>query len=649
EEAGYIVQYSADGGTTWTTATVTAADATSTTVTGLSVSTSYEWRVAAIREVPGTFATATQATTAPGNVTSIQSGNWSDVNTWSSGQVPSSSDDVTISDGHTVTQDVTTAEAYSLTVGSGAGSPAFLQFDNTTTARSLSVGYDVVINSNGNLISSFSNPASLTTHTLQTSGNMYVNGSGVFNSNTFPNSRLALSFTGSNDATFTTSAAATININALTLNKGAGATNTLDFNTGGAVTLPATGFLTITNGIFKISGTGTWANPVFVAGAPTISASMGIWLDNPNATVTAKNANSSISGYFRITQGTYNIGTLASALIGGATTTNMIIEGGTLNVSGRLYVTSAGTFNMSGGVINVQTAGNNTTSSSGSFGFSSTTASFTMSGGVINILHPSTGTTPYDTYINVTTPNITGGLINIGVPGTTPAATVFNGVRQKVPSIHIGDGFTANTLATGLTVFGNLSVGTGATYNFNNSASTNFSLIINGNSSAPGNIINNGLITHNLANTQGIRMQMFGQHGVQTVSGSGSIGIPTGPIFGMGISNPAGVNFTSANVLYTNRINLFEGDVTGANNITMGNSTSTVIQISQDNSTVMGGSLDAAPTFNSSGHTILYLDEPNPRTTGFEIPSSRIVSNISITNDNSDLTLAGGNVTTTSL
>ncbi|HRO97703.1 MAG TPA: fibronectin type III domain-containing protein, partial [Ferruginibacter sp.] len=645
EEAGYIVQYSADGGTTWTTATVTAADATSTTVTGLSASTNYDWRVAAIREVPGTFVSASQATTAPGNNVSLQSGNWSDPNTWSLGTVPTSSDNVTVGSGHEVVMDID-GDAYSLTVTGGG----VLRSEElpSPTARTVTVLNDVVINASSTLRSAALSPFSVVNNTLSIGGNMTINGDGTFDGSASGNGKLNLLFTGASDNSFTSSATATINLNTLTINKGAGPINILEFSPGADFTSPVAGFATLTNGILKLGGTATWSNPVIALSTPTISANGGIWLDNPNATVTAKNASSSISGYFRLSQGTYNIGTLATSIIGGATTTNMIIEGGTLNVSGRLYITSTCSFTMSGGTINVQTAGNNTASANGSFGFSSTTTTFNMSGGVINILHPSTGATPYDTYINVTNPNITGGLINIGVPGITPPASVFNGVRQRVPSIHIGDGFTA-TSGAALTVLGNLSVGTGATYNFNNTASTNFVLTINGNSSAPGNIINNGLITHNLANTQAIRMQMFGQHGVQTISGTGSIGTSTGPIFGMGISNPAGINVTSANAVYTNRINLFEGDVTGANNITMGNSTATVIQISQDNSLVMGGSLDASPTFNTSGHTILYLDEPNPRTTGFEIPTSRIVSNISITNDNSDLTLAGGNVTTTSL
>ncbi|HML59146.1 MAG TPA: fibronectin type III domain-containing protein, partial [Ferruginibacter sp.] len=492
EEIGYVVQYSSDGGNNWTTGTVTAADATTATITGLSASTNYDWRVAAIREVPGTFLSGSQATSAPGNNVSVQSGNWSDPNTWSSAQVPTSSDNVTVGSGHEVVMDIN-GDAYSLTVTGGG----ILRSEElpSPTARTVTVLNDVVINASSTIRSAALSPLSVVNNTLSIGGNMTINGDGTFNGGASANGKLNLVFTGATNNSFTSSATATINLNTLTINKGAGPINILEFSPGADFTSPVAGFATLTNGILKLGGTATWSNPVIALSTPTISANGGIWLDNPNATVTAKNASSSISGYFRLSQGTYNIGTLATALIGGATTTNMIIEGGTLNVSGRLYFTTGAgtTFNMSGGTINVQTAGNNTASTSGSFGFSLTTASFTMSGGVINILHPSTGATPYDTYINVSTPNITGGLINIGVPGITPPASVFNGVRQKVPSIHIGDGFTANTAAIGLTVLGNLSVGTGATYNFNTTPSTNFFLVINGNSSAPGNIINNGL------------------------------------------------------------------------------------------------------------------------------------------------------------
>ncbi|RYE10300.1 MAG: fibronectin type III domain-containing protein, partial [Sphingobacteriales bacterium] len=49
DETGFVVDVSTDGGTTWTNLTTTAAGATSYVVTGLTASTNYSWRVAAIR------------------------------------------------------------------------------------------------------------------------------------------------------------------------------------------------------------------------------------------------------------------------------------------------------------------------------------------------------------------------------------------------------------------------------------------------------------------------------------------------------------------------------------------------------------------------------------------------------------------------
>src|SRR5207249_9069146 len=130
----------------------------------------------------------------------------------------------------------------------------------------------------------------------------------------------------------------------VTLNKGTTNASTLDFTPGtGTFTVlgaNAVGFLSITNGTFKISGSNAFSNPVFNAAAYSIPATGGIWLNNANATIAGQNGSPTMSGLLRMTAGTYNVGTASGNSMGGATTSNFIIEGGTMNFASRLLVTS---------------------------------------------------------------------------------------------------------------------------------------------------------------------------------------------------------------------------------------------------------------------------------------------------------------------
>ncbi|MBX2889112.1 MAG: T9SS type A sorting domain-containing protein [Ferruginibacter sp.] len=647
-ENGFLIEYSSDGGTTWTQAGSAAANATTFNVTGLIPSTSYDFKVTPFKEIGGTSTTASQATTASPIVTSIASGLWSATTTWSSGAVPTEVDAVVIADGTTVVQDVAAAKAWTVTIGSGSGSPAVLEHNNAITARTLTVGDDFTINGNGTFRGANANPSSSTTHTLSISGDIAINGAGTFNGTTFANSKLNITFTGATDKTFTTSATSTLALSVITLNMGTGYANTMEFIPGADFTAPATGFITYTNGTFKLSGVGKIVAPseTFTS-ATLVPANGGFWLNNPNYVVKAKAAISYLYGFFKITDGTFNVGTTNAHYLSFTTTSKSYFAGGVTNISGRFYNTSANYTEITGGVINVATVGN-VAASSGSFNITSTTADFRMSGGTINLVNPntySTVTSRYDVYINPTSmDNVTGGVINFGVPGTTPPGSVFDGLGYKTTNIVVKAGFTVKLRSSTNNIHGNITVEPGATLDLQT-----FNLIVNGNSTSPGNIICNGTITQGAVET--VRVQMFGEHGQQTISGSGAFGNVSRPIAGMGVANDDGVNFTSG-TLTTNRINLFNGNITGANNITLGigGTSSTVIQISQSASTVMGGSLDASPIYNfgTGGHTVLYLEEPVSRNTGFEIPSGRALAALSIDNTKG-ITLVGGNLSVGSL
>jgi hypothetical protein len=103
------------------------AAAGSATVSGLNAATTYYYKVYAASEGGlSTAATASGTTTAAGNITSAQSGNWNDVTTWVGGAIPTSGDNVTVANGHTVTIN-SAAYSKNLTV------QGTLTYDATTT------------------------------------------------------------------------------------------------------------------------------------------------------------------------------------------------------------------------------------------------------------------------------------------------------------------------------------------------------------------------------------------------------------------------------------------------------------------------------------------------------------------------------------
>ena len=94
-------------------------------------------------------------------------------------------------------------------------------------------------------------------------------------------------------------------------------------------------------------------------------------------------------------------------------------------------------------------------------------------------------------------------------------------------------------------------------------------------------------------------------------------------------------------------MNLFTGNLNGTSNLTIGDGTAVffVVQIGVTGNTNTSGSLTAAPVFNigSGALQLIYAPEATARTTGFEIPATRIVDAVSISNPEG-VVLAGGNL-----
>ncbi|HEX4495428.1 MAG TPA: IPTL-CTERM sorting domain-containing protein [Thermoanaerobaculia bacterium] len=632
-ETGYAI-YSSTDGTNFTFVNTAAQNATSFVATGLLGATTYFWRVYAVDEGSTAFIAGSQATATPTPNTSLGSGLWSSPGTWSTGIVPTSNDAVTIASGTTVTID-TAAVAYSVSV---AGT---LQWEQTT-ARTLAVGTDVTIQSGGTFQS---NPAGTqTAHNLSVGGNLTNNGTLDFSTDA-DTAGAIITFTGTANTTFS-GTGATTDIRQITVNKGTTSAPILEITTASFTVRGVTtdtvvgGWLVMTNGTIKISGTFTGTSRVFAAAAYTVPASFGFWLNNPNYTVAGQAGNATLNGLLRISQGTFNVGTATGNSMGFATGSTAIVEGGAVNATGRFGVAAAGntiTYAQSGGTITVCTIGN-TSTTLGSFDLGTGLgSSIALSGGTI-VVQINATTIDYRMQSGGGVASITGGTLQIG-NAASGAAKTFN-LRGVVPNLVVTNtsaGHTA-TMSTTLVNFNNLSlnitVNSGATFNIGNTT-----LLMGGTL-----LTNNGTLTATGANSNLVWFDV-GSGSPQTYTGTG---VTTAPITTVSLQSPGGVVLTSTNPMIAARVNIFGGGFTNANKLTIGNggATTAVVQLGVAGPALAITGFDVPPVFNpgTGGVNLLYAPELTGRTTGNEVPPSRTLNVLSVSNPN-DITIAGGDIT----
>lgn len=630
-ESFYVVQRSVDGGLNYVTLATLAANTATYTATGLLPGQLYTFRVIAGTE--GSLASnivGSQATLPPGIVTSTSAGgNWSSTSTWVSGVVPTASDSVIIVDGATVTIDSTSATCYAVVVGQGIS--GVLEF-RAATAATLNAQHSVYIKPGGMFTAG---TGTLTTHTLTVGvnsttpspGNIYNDGTLDF----FGTAGANITFFGNVNGVVT--GTGTFDFRRITLNKGNVSVNppvlTLNapYTVEGANTIGM--IATHTAGILQIAGTFTQSSPVYNSTTYTIPLNGGIWLNNSNFTVTAMNGNPTLSGLLRISQGTYNISTVAGALLAPGTGSHLWVEGGVLNHSARIVSGNVFSFTMSGGVINVATVGN-TTSNSASFGITSAASTINWTGGTVVLNQRSTGATIVD-YNVAPLAGYNGGTLQIGSSAT---ATNFDfRINGNTPKLTI-DSITNNKTAVlrlQTNVRGTIYIPVGGTLNMNGQ---NLLLITD-------SVINNGFIDGRLAGSNFV----FFAGSAQSLNGSGIDTVQT-----YANQNTAGgVLFNKAVVAY--RANFFSAtSFINSTNITMGNGLTQAVnvQIGVAGLTTAAGIFDVLPTFNlgTGTYSLIYAQEGVMRTTGMEIPASRSVFNLTIA-DTNNVTLAGGNLEVT--
>jgi hypothetical protein len=444
--------------------------------------------------------------------TSQGSGNWNGI-TWSPAGNPVAGDDVTIRAGDTVTLNVASPALSSLIVNGTLTVAQTLNVNNTATASmTINNGGAVTVNSgtartidvNGNLTiastGSFATGATAATHTLTLGGNL--SNSGTFDCLPGAGRIINVTFNGTANQTVSGGGATTRFNNIIINNTGATGSDIVEVSSTNFAA--SAGFLTLTNGNFKVSGNFTLSNAFFPAANYTIAAGNELWLNNPNVTVLAQGGaglDAILAGTLRITSGTYNVGTTDAEGMEYNSGATLQVEGGILNFASRLRgvaATNTLTFIMSGGTISVNSVSN--TSSRPSFAIESAGSSFTMSGGTIVFPHANVGngTTNGGDYQNIAgTVNMTGGSLQFGdaatIAGTDSAFHLGIAGTNVAPSLSIVDNATSApvlTLGVPLVVRGDVIVNTGTTLAANNQAIT-----VSGNSTNPGGWTNNGTFT----------------------------------------------------------------------------------------------------------------------------------------------------------
>lgn len=404
-----------------------------------------------------TFLVLTTAIFGQVTKTAIANARWDLASTWSPAGVPTVTDNVLIPNGRDVRIRSANAACNSLTVG--AGTAATLQF-RSNTARTLTVTNNIVINANASFDVRTSSNVS---HTLICGGNITNNGKLDFatDNNSFCNVR----FTRNGNQTVSGTGTLT-RFHNIHVNMGTVITNTVEITASNFAA--GNGFLTITNGTFKLSTTNALSVACFSAAA-TIPTSGRLFLNSAQAALTTS-ATTTMNGNITIANGTLNIGNAADEDLT-STGGTLSMSAGVLNIAGKYNTTgAASTFSVTGGTINVPTIGS-TNATAAPFNMTIAGSSFNMSGGIINIIREGGLFGLNDLgYTNTggTLGTVTGGTLQIGTTATPAGQTMRINSIAQVGNLTIGSAnATASLVTNPLNVFRNVLI-TAGTLNANN-------------------------------------------------------------------------------------------------------------------------------------------------------------------------------------
>ncbi len=451
-EVGYVV-YSSTDNVNFSFVSQSAFNVVSANVLSLLPSTVYFWKVYAVTEgCLSSAITGSVSTLAAGSKTSVATGSWNTAANWVPAGVPSSADNVTIANGHTITVNVN-ATCYNLLVGQG--SSGVLAIGNNATARIITVKGNIVVNSGATFKA---NTASSATHSITIPGNITNNG--ILNFATSATSMCDASFVNNGNQTISGSGATTI-FNLMTLNMGTSVNNVLDMQTSSFVA--PSDFLTITNGTFKLSTSGV-SNIIPYTVAATIPQKGAIWLNSALSSISTY-ATLTMYGNITVSDGIFNIGNAADQDLlsnGGYLT----INNGTLNIAGKYYATDINNlskFSITGGRVIVPSIGSTNTTIA-PFQIAGIGSRFNMSGGSLIIPSEGGAGTQHLGFINTGTSggSVTGGTLQIGSSSSPVSQIIQINSNFSVGNILINSpNVNASLLTNSLSVINDVAINSG--------------------------------------------------------------------------------------------------------------------------------------------------------------------------------------------
>jgi hypothetical protein len=275
-------------------------------------------------------------------------------------------------------------------------------------------------------------------------------------------------------------------------------------------------------------------------------------------------------------------------------------------------------------------------------GASTTAPTFTniaQTFGNISFILPSLTAT---TSVWTTNTAIIQGNLTITVPTAIIFRALTSGSLTINGNVNINGGIFQHTNSTAtLTVLGNTTIASGATLDLSAGSGTY--------SQRGSSFTNNGTLIGG-GTTTGSTLQMFSpSNAAMTFAGTGTVSTA---LTTLSVQSTSGLTISHTNQIPVLRTNLFTGTVTNSNKITMGTGAALAVtfQTGSAGSTNNGGTFDQSPTWNlgTGTYSLIYSQELGKRTTGFEIPPTRTVNNITNSNSNG-LTINGGALSSAAL
>jgi len=598
--------------------------------------------------------------------TSTQSGNWSSISTWGGTTAPVAGDNVIIDGGFNVTVDIPNAACSGIQLGGsvlGAGTGTLTltngthltvsgfvnvgPINNNSTAGSLNMTSGGTLTCDGLLVGRLDtwtegtgtieltstntlpsdnkvifNNLTISGGTTILSGNLVVNMNVLINTGaTLTGGTNTLSTAGdwTNNGTFTGNTGTVTflkngnqiitgtglnNFNLIRVNLGTSINNTLEVLSS-HFSAPD-GFLTITNGTFKMSGTFSFVNTFVPGPIYNIDPGTGLWINNPNVTVTAQAGGISVRGLLRLTSGTFNIGTGIDHSLVYVTGSTINIEGGALNIAGQLTrnnATVTTSYIQSGGTVTVVGQGSTNPTFAG-FDLGAVGSTFTMSGGTIVIRNATSA--PSDYLNSSAVASVTGGTLQIG-DASTANAQVF-----RIQSNHpVGNLFISNATAqavkptlqltsSGLNVIDNITIQSGTTLD-----AKGFNISLGGNWTSSGIFTSGG----NTVTADGSGSQVLATTGGETFNNL-VINKSTGTFtINSSVSVNNAFNLAQGIIAIGNSTLLLNGNVTGGGTLTSASNGTVNYNQNSSGQNILAGNYgnlifsDFDKTFASSGIT----------------------------------------------